>query len=276
VREFGNLGVREFGRGAISRVFTATKAISKGTSLTIRCKNRDFLNIRAIIFDKDGTLEDSEVFSRELADKRAKLIDARIPGIGKSLLTAFGIQENRLDPTGLMAVGSRQENEIAAAAYIAKTGRSWFEALAIAKKSFNEADRSLQDKAHTSSLFTGSLEVLQCLSQRGLKLGILSADSTKNIQSFIVRHQLSEYIGMALGADVGIHKPDPALFVRACQILKVKPSETLMVGDSQGDMAMAKAARAAGAIGISWKSSQAVHLKAADVAIAQLDEIHVY
>jgi phosphoglycolate phosphatase len=253
----------------------ASQASSKRHNLTIICKNREFFNIRAIIFDKDGTLEDSEEFSRELADKRARLIDAQIPGIGETLLMAFGIQENQLDPTGLMAVGSRQENEIAAAAYIAKTGRSWFEALAIAKKCFSQADRYLQDNTHTSPLFAGSLEVLKFLSQRGLKLGILSADSTKNVKSFIARHQLSNYVSMALGADFGINKPDPALFIKACQILRVKPSETLMVGDSQGDMAMAKAAEAAGAIGISWKSSQMIHLRAADVAIAQLDEIQI-
>ena len=44
----------------------------------ITCKHRIFNNIDAIIFDKDGTLADSENFLRELAFKRARLIDAQI------------------------------------------------------------------------------------------------------------------------------------------------------------------------------------------------------
>jgi phosphoglycolate phosphatase len=239
---------------------------------TIRCKNRDFLNITAILFDKDGTLEDSQSFLRELAYKRARTIDAQIPGVGEPLLMAFGIQNDKLDPTGLMAVGSRRENEIAAAAYIAETGRSWFESLAIARTSFNEADKPFKDKT-TSPLFAGSLEVLKELSQAGLKLGILSADSTAGIQAFISRHQLSDYIQVAIGADCGLYKPDPALFLKACQALGSEPQATLMVGDSQGDIEMAKAANAGGTIGICWGNPEAAHLESADVAIAQLDEL---
>lgn len=39
--------------------------------ITIRCNQHLFRNIEAIIFDKDGTLADSEKFLRELAHKRA-------------------------------------------------------------------------------------------------------------------------------------------------------------------------------------------------------------
>jgi phosphoglycolate phosphatase len=48
-----------------------------------------------------------------------------------------------------------------------------------------------------------------------------------------------------------------------------------MVGDSGGDIEMARRAGAAGCIGICWGSPQAAHLEAADVAISQLDEIEV-
>ncbi|HEY9707367.1 MAG TPA: HAD family hydrolase, partial [Oculatellaceae cyanobacterium] len=131
--------------------------------VTIRCRDITFPNIQAIIFDKDGTLEDSQVFLRELGQKRSRLIDAQIPGIGEPLLMAFGINGDTLDPTGLMAVGSRRESEIAAAAYIAETGRGWLESLAIAHNAFEEADRYLKETANTSPLFAGSLEVLKFL-----------------------------------------------------------------------------------------------------------------
>ena len=112
------------------------------TSNTIVCKDFKFSNISAIIFDKDGTIEDSLPFWREIGIQRARLIDAQIPGVGEPLLMAFGIQDSVLDPTSLLAVGSRQENEIAAAAYIAETGRSWHEARKIAQEAFTEIAES--------------------------------------------------------------------------------------------------------------------------------------
>ncbi|NES87525.1 MAG: HAD family hydrolase [Moorea sp. SIO2B7] len=243
--------------------------------VTISCGETRFPNIQAVIFDKDGTLEDSQTFLRELGQKRARLIDAQIPGIGEPLLMAFGIEDNTLDPTGLMAVGSCQENEIAAAAYIAETGRSWFESLAIAKNAFTEADKYLKDSAMTSPLFAGSLEVLKFLSEAGLKLGILSAASTPKVKAFVERHQLSPYIQLTMGAAQGLSKPDPALFLKACQALGVEPTLTVMVGDSQGDIEMARQGGAAGCIGICWGNPKVNHLEKADVAIAQLDQIQI-
>ncbi len=243
--------------------------------VTISCRNVTFPNIQAVIFDKDGTLEDSQVFLRELGQKRSRLIDAQIPGIGEPLLMAFGINGDRLDPTGLLAVGSHRENEIAAAAYIAETGRGWIESLAIARSAFEEADRYLKDAANTSPLFAGSLDVLKFLSEAGLKLGILSAATTQRVKAFVRRHQLDPYIELQMGVDEGPSKPDPSLFLQACQTLGVEPASTLMVGDSAGDIEMGRRAGAAGCIGICWGTSEAAHLEAADVAISQLDEIQV-
>ena len=242
--------------------------------VTIRCRDVTFSNIQAVIFDKDGTLEDSQVFLRELGQKRSRIIDAQIPGIGEPLLMAFGINGDTLDPTGLMAVGSRRESEIAAAAYIAETGRGWLEALKIARNAFEEADRYFKD-ATTSPLFAGSLEVLKYLSDVGLKLGILSAARTSRVQAFVKRHQLEPYIQLQQGVDEGPSKPDPALFLQACHTLGVEPASTLMVGDSAGDIEMARRAGAAGCIGICWGNPAAAHLERADVAIAQLDEIQL-
>lgn len=188
---------------------------------------------------------------------------------------AFGVNGSTLDPTGLMAVGSRRECEIAAAAYVAETGRGWLESLAIATSAFTESDEYLQETANTSPLFTGSLEVLKFLSQAGLKLGILSAATTARVKAFVKRHQLESYLQLQQGVDEGLSKPDPVLFLQACQTLGVEPRRTLMVGDSAGDIEMAQRAGAAGCIGICWGTSTAVHLKSADVVIAQLDEIQV-
>ena len=243
--------------------------------VNIRCGNIEFKNIEAIIFDKDGTLEDSNNFLRELSIHRARLLDAQIPGIGEPLLMAFGLQNNQLDPTGLMAVGSRQENLIAAAAYIAETGKSWFEALKIAENAFREVDQSLKKDRTTSPLFAGSLDVLKTLYEAGLKLGILSAAPTQDVEHFVREHNLSDYIQLMMGGDQGLSKPDPQLFLKACHTLITSPQKTLMVGDSQVDILMAKQAGVAGAIGISWANKTAPHLNQADIIITQIEEIQL-
>jgi phosphoglycolate phosphatase len=239
---------------------------------TIQCGDVFFEKIEAVIFDKDGTLADSENFWRMLGYKRSRAIDAQIPGVGDPLLMAFGIQEDILDPTGLMAVGSRSKNEIAAAAYIAETGRGWLESLKIARRAFKEADRMFENAAHPP-LYVGSLEVLKLLADAGLKLGILSADTTERVQSFVSHYQLNNYIELQMGVDSQPSKPDPDLFLKACDSLGVTPAATLMVGDSTADMEMAKQAGAAGFIAVCRGSLAARDLNDADVTISQLDRI---
>ena len=243
--------------------------------VAINCRGVIFQDIQAIIFDKDGTLEDSQEYLRNLGQKRARLIDARIPGIGEPLLMAFGINGHEINSTGLMAVGSRLENEIAAAAYIAETGRGWLESLTIVKEVFAEAEQILP-KSIPGSLFKGSLEVLKYLSQAGVKLGMLSADSTTAVQNFIKYYQLNGYIQIEMGVDDGPSKPDPKLFLQTCQKLGVKPVKALMVGDSPIDIEMGRKAGAAGCIGIYRGKAKANYLQAADVAIAKLEEIKVF
>lgn len=242
--------------------------------VTVNCQQHQFHDIEAIIFDKDGTLADSDQFLRELGQKRARLLDAKIPGVGDPLLMAFGIEQASLNPVGLMAVGSRYENEIAAAAYVAETGRDWLTSRAIAQAAFSEADQHLTVNTETSPLFTGCLETLQTLSQAGLKLAILSADTQAGVEDFIARHDLSAYIQLAQGVTPdGLTKPHPQFFLQTCQQLDVAPAKTLMVGDAPGDIQMAKQAGAAGTIGICWKTVQANYLNEADCAIAQLDAL---
>ncbi|BAZ32998.1 HAD family hydrolase [Cylindrospermum sp. NIES-4074] len=239
---------------------------------TIKCKNSIFSNIQAILFDKNGTLEDSEVYLRSLGQRCARMIDAQIPGIGEPLLMAFGINSDRLDPAGLISVASRRETEVAAAAYIAETGRGWFESLKIARQALAEAEQYIGTTP--SPLFVGSLDVLQSLSAAGLKLGILSAATTQEVQEFVATHQLRDYIKLEMGVDEGPSKPDPVLFLQACQALGVEPGATLMVGDSVGDMQMARNAKAAGCIGITWVG-KSDNVRGADVVINQLDEIQI-
>lgn len=242
-------------------------------SFTIACEDLKFEQISAVIFDKDGTLENSGAYWRLVGSERARLIDAQIPGVGEPLMMAFGIVDDILDPQGLMAVGSYNENEIAAAAYIAETGKSWCESRKIAQAAFSEVAESkyLIKTPKLATLYNDVRETLQSLSNKGLKIGILSADSTSSVENFVSNHQLHSYIQLCLGANKEITKPNPQLFKQACEALKVTPEQTLMIGDASVDMMMAKDAKAAGAIGICRHQNLRIDL--ADIQIDTLLKI---
>ncbi|MEL6495350.1 MAG: HAD family hydrolase [Cyanobacteria bacterium J06623_7] len=241
--------------------------------IAIACPNLTYQNIAAVIFDKDGTLENSRAYWRLVGSERARLIDAQIPGVGEPLMMAFGIIDNSLNPQGLMAVGSREENEIAAAAYIAETGRSWSESREIARSAFAEVAESkyLIKTAKSAPLYDDARELLATLHRRGLKIGILSADSTTAVENFVAEHQLENLIQLCMGTDRSKSKPNPQLLLQACKDLNVLPEETLMVGDATVDMIMAQTARVAGAIGICRDESST--LPEADTQITTLRQI---
>ncbi|MEL6578721.1 MAG: HAD family hydrolase [Cyanobacteria bacterium J06621_12] len=249
--------------------------MKKKLSIAIACQGLRFDNVAAIIFDKDGTLENSGAYWRMVALERARLIDAQIPGVGEPLQMAFGITDNNLDSQGLMAVGSREENEIAAAAYIAETGRGWKESREIAQSAFAEVAESkyLLKTAKSAPLYDDARDTLKSLSNRGIKMAIVSSDTTKAAQDFVTRYQLENYIQTCIGADQGKNKPDPTLFLQACQELNVSPEQSLMVGDTAIDMLMAQAAKAAGKIAICRQQNQS--LDGADIQIDTLLKIQV-
>jgi phosphoglycolate phosphatase len=235
-----------------------------------------FSEVQAILFDKDGTLADSQPFLKGLAERRSHLMNTQVPGVQPALLNAFGLRQGQLDPAGLMAVGTRLENEIAAAVCITQTGCDWIEAKTIAQSVFIEADRSLSRKAPLTPLFLGALPLLKSLATVGLKLGILSADSDENVQDFAAYCEIAPYLQLQMGTQMGLSKPDPQLLKMACEALEVSPANTLVVGDSQADMQLAHNGGAIAAIGVTWGGTHPNSLASADVILDQFDEIQAW
>lgn len=220
--------------------------------VTLRCRDTQFSNIAAVVFDKDGTLADVEVYLRSLTLRRVQLIDEQIPGVQEPLLRAFGVEGDRLNPAGLMAVASRRDNEIAAAAFVAATGRPWLESLHLVQHCFRQSDQALAHRASQTPPLPGIPALIQRFANAGLKLAVLSSDTPQNIREFLETYQLHPYFQELGGAEPGKpEKPDPILLYSICEQLGVLPAQTVMIGDAQGDLSMATAL-GAGAIGVRW------------------------
>ncbi len=218
--------------------------------VTVRVSDRPFPGIEAVLFDKDGTLADTSHFLSRLAQSRVRAIQARIPEIDDRLLVSMGVQGDGFNPFGLMAVGTRYENCVAAAAYVAESGCSWAMALMLVQQAFAEADRQCGDKAAQTPPYNDTADCLERLAQAGLKLAILTGDTLSHTQAFLHRYDLARWIQAIGAADTGPSKPDPVSVVQLCDRIGVSPDRVLLVGDSEIDMQVARLAGVIGAIGI--------------------------
>jgi HAD superfamily hydrolase (TIGR01509 family) len=89
-------------------------------------------------------------------------------------------------------------------------------------------------------LFPGAAEAVDALRARGLAVAVVS-NWDVGLGDHI--HGLGfPDLPVVTSAEAGAPKPDPAVFSRALERLRVRPQRTLHVGDSEGDEAGARAA----------------------------------
>ncbi len=241
----------------------------------LRCCRSQFSAVEAVVFDKDGTLANSEAYLWKLGYARSRLLDQRCPGILRDLWHAFGMMETAVQADGLLASRTRQENIAAAVDCLVTYGLCRAEAMQAVTEAFANADQVMPDKSSTTALFLEAIPLLIALNAAGIRVGILSSDSTANVKAFVSQYDLNQYISVCLGTDGLLTKPDPALLNWACTQLGHVPQRTIMVGDSTADMAMAKAAGALGSIGVTWGWQFPCPPRQADAIAKRFDEIEV-
>src|SRR5580765_4589353 len=92
-------------------------------------------------------------------------------------------------------------------------------------------------------VFPGTIEGLQELTARGLKLGVVTNALQHLAETVLARFGLAPYLQLVLGGDrVAQPKPHPEPLWKACDHFGVDPQQALMVGDSVNDVAAARAA----------------------------------
>lgn len=231
--------------------------------------------VQALVWDKDGTLADTLDYWRQVGEKRLQYLEKQVPGVAARLRVAFGYRNGGLEPGGLLATGSRYENEIAAAAYVAEQGWDWQSALHLARETFRQVEQVCPG-VHTIPLRPGAREVLTQLAQAGYRQAILSADISPNVQGFVAHNQLQDLLHYYTGIDLPPTKPDPQALLHTCQILGVEPGQTVMVGDSPVDLEMAKRAGCAAAIAVTWGFHRAEKLAPlADALLSDWSQVQV-
>jgi putative hydrolase of the HAD superfamily len=98
------------------------------------------------------------------------------------------------------------------------------------------------------TLYPETVPALTALRARGLLLGLISNCS---VQAGAVLERIGlarHFDAVALSCDLGVVKPDPAIFAHACQQLRVAPAESMFVAD--GAFTELDAARALGMVAV--------------------------
>jgi phosphoglycolate phosphatase len=185
--------------------------------------------VKLIIFDVDGTLVDSQDLI--VAAQRESF---RAHGL------APPTRERSLSIVGLSLVEAMR--------VLAPNGPA--ESLAEGYKAAFHRLRA--NPAYREPLFPGAAELLGELSRRDdVLLGIATGKSRRGVAHLLQRHGWERVFATIQTADDHPSKPDPAMLEQALAETGVEPRDSVMVGDSTFDMAMARAA-GIGAIGVAW------------------------
>ena len=105
---------------------------------------------------------------------------------------------------------------------------------------------------HIEPLYPGAAEAVQALARReDVALGIATGKSQRGVRLVLGHHGLLEHFITIKTADDAPSKPDPGMVREAMREAGAAAENTVVVGDTVYDVAMARAAGAA-AIGVAW------------------------
>ena len=191
-------------------------------------------NIKAFLFDLDGTLVDSANQIFEAVDlARVELKYASAPD--KFIYSKIG-----LPAKDLFEDLDLSESELSNAVKLFRYNLS-------------------RIKLSKDDLFSGVLDILELLTQKGIKLGVATNKPTALAIQSLSDSGIHNYFDFVVGADNHPPKPDPAIILKCLDLMLIEPDEAVMIGDRIEDVLAAKAAKVL-PIGIAQGAHSEEHL----------------
>jgi HAD superfamily hydrolase (TIGR01509 family) len=178
-------------------------------------------SIRAVIFDLDGVLADSEPWWNEIDAKLLSAYGVTYHGehhrevLGVSYPLAIDFYKKSFGLTAPAEEMMRRRGEIAVEFFASKIG-----------------------------LFPNVQEVLEELRRLKIRLGLATSSVSASARPFLDRHRLTTFFEVIVTGDEVSHgKPDPEIYLFAAQKLNVATTECLVIEDSLSGVAAARAAK---------------------------------
>ena len=174
-------------------------------------------DLRAVLFDVDGTLVDS--------------LDAVIPGIADTAEAFLKVRPSDVEVRALIGRPLHEQMRIFGAdeSLVAE----------MVADSIVRMDLNL----HLERFFDAAIDTLVLAHRRGLRTALVTSKSQVEIVSFLERFPGAAHVDTVVCAsDVTHPKPDPESARLACARLGVEPRQAAMIGDSVYDLRCARGA----------------------------------
>jgi len=185
------------------------------------------MRIKAVVFDLDGTIVN---FNLDYKAVRAEAIEFLTKqGFPRSI---FSMNESVFETLKKMEIHMRNHGK--AEKEISKLKEA---VLSIVEEHEMEAARS-------TSLLPGILDTLKTLRETGFKLALFTVNGKKSTSHVLRALRIRRFFdGVVTRDSVSMVKPNPVHLEAALKMLKVKPEEVVVVGDSVWDMKSAQELR---------------------------------
>jgi len=238
------------------------------------------MEIKGILFDKDGTLIDFfEVWGRAIRPVTEELLNIykiqKTEDLTTKILSEIGVHDSKIDPEGSLA---------------------WKPYDMIAQDISNIIHQvkpevqidALELKQHLSRLFfefqtekqkkvpelTNLKLLMETLDDMGIKIGIATTDEYDSVKVCMKKTGVEKQISFygAAGMELPV-KPDKELLLEAAKKWNLQPDTIAVVGDTPNDMRFAKNAGAIGIGVLSGTGTRADLNEIADYVIESVDEL---
>jgi phosphoglycolate phosphatase len=185
----------------------------------------DLSDVRAVIFDFDGTLAETNIDFAKMRQRSYELVR-------QWELWEEDMGENRYVLEVLEAAAEKLARE--------PERRAEFERQAA--QVLVEVEMETVASAYP---YPGVTEALRKLVDCGYKIGIVTRNCRECVRHFLARHPFPHEV-LLTRDDVELVKPHPAHLLAALEKLAVEPGRAIMVGDHRSDIECALAAGACG------------------------------
>jgi phosphoglycolate phosphatase len=210
--------------------------------------------IRLAVFDCDGTLVDGQHDIVAAMDAAFASLGLAPPGRG-AVVRIVGLSL----PQAMRRLLPDAEADLQAALVDA----------------YKHAYRSAREQGRIGEpLFDGIRELLDALRGGGWDLAVATGKSDRGLAHCLASHSLSGHFVSLQTADRHASKPHPAMLEAAMGEAMALPQDTVMIGDTSFDMAMARAAGVR-AIGVAWGYHAAAELIAAGADVVATSPQHL-
>ncbi|WP_435578488.1 HAD family hydrolase [Gilvibacter sp.] len=211
-------------------------------------------NAKAVLFDMDGVIIDSEPLHHEAYFKMFEKVGIEV---SDELYESFTGRSTKEISDELVA----QFNTAESAEELTRLKRMYF--------------YELFDYSPNLQLIDGVRDAMIRFHEARLKLVVASSASMENIKRVFNRFELDQYfVGKISGADLPKSKPHPEIFQKAAQMAGHKPEDCFVIEDATNGI---KAAKAAGIYCYAFNSTHSTgqDYRLADRVITSFSEIDI-